>query len=75
MSVEPAAMPLTIPSVDIEATEGSVLSQVPPLVVLLSVMVLPAQTTDGPLMVPAAGRGLTVTSTVAFAVPQLPDTV
>jgi hypothetical protein len=75
MSTEPAAMPLTTPAADIVATEGSELSQVPPLVVLLSVMLLPVQTTDGPLMVPAAGSGLTVTSIVAFAVPQLPDTV
>jgi hypothetical protein len=54
------------------ATEGSVLSQVPPLVVLLSVMVLPVQTTDGPLMVPAAGSGFTVTtSVVAVVVPHM----
>jgi hypothetical protein len=62
MSVEPAAMPLTTPAADIEATEGSLLSQVPPLTVLLNAVVLPTHTEAVPDMVPAAGSGLTVTA-------------
>jgi hypothetical protein len=52
-----------------------VLLQIPPAAVSLRLMVVPAHTVDGPLMVPACGSGLTVMDCIAVAVPQLLVTV
>jgi hypothetical protein len=46
-------------------------AHVPPVVVFDSVMVAPALTNDGPVMVPADGVVFTDTTRVATAVPQL----
>jgi hypothetical protein len=41
-------------------------AQEPPVVVLLKLIVLPAHTTDEPVIVPALGSGLTVTTAVTL---------
>jgi hypothetical protein len=69
----PAATPLTIPVAEpIVAIEVLLLLQVPPEVALFNVVVLPVHTVAVPVMVPADGVLLTVTTAVAVAVPQ-PD--
>ena len=52
-------MPVTTPVVDIEPIAGALLVHVPPGVASLSVIVLPTQTCEGPLM--AEGPALIVT--------------
>jgi hypothetical protein len=47
------------------------LLQVPPEVVSVKVMVLPTQTVEGPVMVPAPVPGVTVMVVLVAAVPQL----
>ena len=60
MVVVPIATPLTIPVVEpISAIDELAVDQVPPAVVLDSVIVAPVQTTDTPVM--AAGEVVTVT--------------
>ena len=71
MVAVPAVTPVTIPDMPIVATAVLLLLHVPPVVVLLNVVVAVAQTIAVPVMVPATGSGLTVTSIVAVAVPQL----
>ena len=46
----PAAMPVTMPAVDIVAIDGAPLIQVPPGVVLLNVVALPSHTLAVPVM-------------------------
>lgn len=53
-----------------DAVAGALLLHVPPVVVFASVMVEPTQTTEGPVMEAADGRGLTVTIRTESAVPQ-----
>jgi len=73
MVVLPAATPVTTPVVaSTVATPGVVLLQVPPLLPLeLKLMVEPAHTAEAPLMVPASGSELTVTTIPAVDEPQL----
>jgi hypothetical protein len=47
----------------------------PPVTALLNVVVLPTQTDEVPVMLPASGKGFTVTVLVAMAEPQLLLTV
>jgi hypothetical protein len=57
------------------ATTVLLLPHVPPVIASVRVMVLPAQTAAGPVMVPASGAGLTVMDEVVVAVPQALVTV
>jgi hypothetical protein len=52
----PAAIPVTIPEVLTVASVVLLLVQVPPAVVSASVMVLPAQTDEGPVIAPVTGK-------------------
>ena len=72
----PAALPVTTPPALTPASAYTEL-QVPPAVPVASVRVIwePAQTVDRPLMAPALGIGLTVTTCVVAIVPQLLVTV
>jgi hypothetical protein len=62
--VLPAATPVTTPELFIVAFVGSLLDQVPPLVALDKVVVLPAQTFVVPVIGPTVGAALTVISFV-----------
>ena len=73
--VVPAEKPVTTPEVLTEPTAGLVLLHAPPLVALVSEVLAPAHTIAVPVIVPASGRGLTVATCVAVAVPQLLLTV
>ena len=64
-----------MPDASTVATTGVVLLQAPPVEASASGVVLPAHTVAVPVMVPGAGVGLTVKTTVAAAVPQLLVTV
>ena len=66
----PALNPFTIPVVLTLATTMLLLLQLPPLVVLVSVIFDASQTVCVPSIVPAIGNGLTVTICVSVAVPQ-----
>jgi hypothetical protein len=72
MVVVPAAIAATIPVVEpIVATAVFTDVQTPPLVALLKVVLPEGHTVAVPVIVPAFGEGLTVTTIVAAAVPQL----
>ncbi len=75
MVAVPAATPLTIPVLPTEATPAAELLHAPPVVALLSVVVLPAHTLAVPVILPALGNALTVTTLVVLALPQLLLTV
>ncbi len=62
ISVVPAVKPATIPLVPIVATDVLLLLHVPPVDVVLSVVALPSQTDNVPVI--EAGNGLTVNSCV-----------
>ena len=70
MVVVPAAMPVTMPDASIVPAAGVPLLQVPPGTVLLNVMVAPAHTADGPVIVPAVSGAATFTVLLLTAVPQ-----
>jgi hypothetical protein len=63
----PAAMPLTTPAASMVATAGLLLLQAPPVLVVLSVVVVPTHVLSVPVM--AAGSGLTVTILVSWQPP------
>ena len=68
----PAATPVTTPvAAPTVATDVVLLLQVPPAILLLSMMVAPAHTVEAPLIVPALGTGSTVTVADAVADPQV----
>ena len=71
----PKDTPVSNPEVPIVATPVAVLLHVPPAVPSLSKLVEVGQTIVVPVMVPASGKGFTVTTCVAAAVPQLLVTV
>lgn len=54
-----------------EAMDILPVAQAPPEEVLVKVIEAPAQTDEGPLIVPAAARGFTVIVAVAATVPQV----
>lgn len=62
MVLVPAVTPVMVPLVLIVATDGVLLLQVPPVVVLLTVVVCPTHTCSVPAI--AAGSGFTVTVAV-----------
>ena len=67
----PAATPVTLPVADpAVATVVLLLLQCPPGLASDSVVITPAHTLEVPVMIPAAGNGLTVIIFVALAVPQ-----
>ena len=70
----PVITPVTAPPIPTVALVFELL-HVPPVVASVRVMVDPAHTPAGPLMLPALGALLTATLHVADAVPQLPLTV
>ena len=70
MVAVPAATPVTVPVLPTVATVVAVLLQAPPVVASLNPVVAPAQTIAVPVIVPADGSGLTVTTLVAAVVPQ-----
>jgi hypothetical protein len=65
----PGAMPLTMPPAETVAIVVVVLLNVPPVGVDDSVTLLPAHTSDGPVIVPATGSGVTVTFAVTVVLP------
>lgn len=76
MVAVPKDTPVTIPEVRLTvAIAISVVDQKPPATKLLSVVVLPGQTTETPVITPASVVELTVTTLRATAVPQLLVTV
>ena len=71
MIVVPVVNPLTTPDTEpTVAMEGTLLVQVPPLIVLDRVTGVPVQKFTGPVIVPAEGKEVTVTARVSVAVPQ-----
>ncbi len=70
----PVEAAVTTPDVLTVAIAVLLLLQPPPEDVEESVLVVPVQIVDVPLMVPAAGSGLTVTDLVVEAEPQVNDT-
>ena len=70
MVATPGATPVTFPVEITVAIAVELLAHVPPVILLLKLMKEPTQTAEAPLMVPAAGSGLTVIFADADAVPQ-----
>ena len=68
-------MPVTLPDASTVPTEEVTLLHAPPEAPSVNAVFAPAQTTGVPVMVPAFGNALTVTTCVAAAVPQLLVTV
>ncbi len=67
----PAVTPVTTPFASTVAVEVLLLVHVPPASpLLIKAIVVPRQTEEAPLMVPALAFGETVTASVAVAVPQ-----
>ena len=67
----PADTPVTAPVAAVVATEVLLLDHTPPPVPSARVVTAPAHTDPAPLMLPAVGKGLTVTVAVVLAEPQL----
>src|ERR1019366_4639131 len=74
MVTVPGINGLTIPVAPIYATEISLLTHVPPVAVSARVIEEPIHTAPGPVIVPAEGSGVMVTTWLAIAVPQMPET-
>ena len=71
MVVLPAATPVTMPVAEpTDAVAGAADDHVPPLTASPRVVVAASQTAAVPVIVPALGSGLTVTTLVVTAVPQ-----
>ncbi len=75
MVAVPAATPLTMQVLPTVATPVAPLLHTPPVVAFDNVVVLPAHTVAVPVIVPPDGSGLTVTTCVVVALPQLLVTV
>ena len=71
MVVVPGAIPLTTPKGFTVATVAAVALHTPPIATSVSAVVENAQTVFVPVILPAAGSGLTVTTTDDAAVPQI----
>ncbi len=71
----PAAMPVTTPVALMVATPVETELHTPPATASLKAVVIVGQTTSVPVILPALGDGLTVTTAVAATVPQLLVTV
>ena len=72
---EPTDIAVAIPEELIDAMPALLVAHVPPEAVDVYVPGVPEQIVAGPLIVPALGEELTVTVSVAAAVPQLFATV
>ena len=70
MFAVPWAIPVTIPAAFTVAVAEALLLHAPPLAASANVVTDPAHTLAIPVMVPALGNGLIVTTVVAFATPQ-----
>ena len=68
-------MPVTTPEASTVPLPGFALLQTPPPAASVSAVVAPTQTVSVPVMVPALGNGLTVTTCVAAAAPHVLVTV
>lgn len=68
-------MPVTTPVLVIVATDGVPLLQEPPVVDSVKVVVVPVQRVVGPPIAATDGNEFTENTTVATAVPQVPETV
>ena len=75
MVAVPAATPVTTPVLATVAIPVALLLHAPPVVPLVNVVVPPAHTVAVPVIEPALGKGLTVTTLVTTALPQLLVTV
>ena len=75
MVVLPADTPVTLPEPSTAPTDKVTLLHTPPVAASVKAVFEPAHTIGVPVMVPAFGIGLTVTTWVAAAVPQLLATV
>ena len=71
----PAETPVITPVDAIVATLTLILLHVPPAAMSLNDVFAPVQNAATPVIVPAAGNGFTVITTVAAALPQLLVTV
>ena len=71
----PAATPVTIPDIPIVAVAVFTELQTPLPAALFKVVLLAGHTVNTPVIVPAFGKGLTVTTLATAAVPQLLVTV
>ena len=71
MVAVPAVLPLTTPDALTEAIVAADELQLPPVVVLVIVMLAPAQTALAPAIAATTGSGLTVTALVTGVVPQV----
>ena len=71
----PEATPVTTPVLLMDAIEVLELLHVPPETLSNNDVVEPAQTVVVPEILPAVGKGLTVTKAIVTAVPQLLVTV
>ena len=69
--VLPDAIPVTLPDASTVPTEDVTLLQAPPAAASVRAVIDPAQTTGVPVIVPATGSALTVTTAVVLALPQL----
>jgi hypothetical protein len=72
MIVVPAVTPETIPVLFTVATDGVLLAHVPPEVVLLSVVVVPAHNVPVPEIAATVGNGLIVTVVVTVVLQPKP---
>ena len=70
MFAVPWAIPVTTPVASTVAVAEASPLHTPPIVPSTSVVIDPAQAFAIPVMVPALGSGLIVTTVVAFAIPQ-----
>jgi alpha-D-ribose 1-methylphosphonate 5-triphosphate synthase subunit PhnH len=75
MVAVPAVMPVTLPVEPTVATLVEPELHIPPPEPSVTLIIDPAHTLKGPVIVPASGNGLTVTTVVALALPQLTVTV
>ena len=70
MTAVPAELPVTSPTTSTPATAGSPLLHTPPPEASVSTVEVVGQTVKVPAIVPAFGKAITVTITVAAIVPQ-----
>jgi hypothetical protein len=68
-------MPINVPEPVTVATAALLLLHTPPETLSVNVLVAPTHIGEVPVIVPALAEGLTVTTNVAFCVPQLLVTV
>ena len=73
--VVPAEWPVTKPKASTLASVGARLLHTPPGVASVSAVIFAGHTLNVPVINPAVGSGLTVTTAVVATVPQLLDTV